>query len=149
MLFGCPRQNVNHSSENLKVIYIKRSMFYAINNYQFKTSEAKQFKPLKSLGWTGNVHFSTICEIIFLVSGPWKLNVVLEKSLKNGCNFLYEPWSGRSKAPNSQDILKEGPTVQGSDGLLVFWKNNAQTFCCKSLISYTVVFEVPELPRDF
>ena len=48
MLFGCPRQNVNHSSENLKVIYIKRSMFYAINNYQFKTSEAKQFKPLKS-----------------------------------------------------------------------------------------------------
>ena len=120
-------------------------MFYAINNYQFKTSEAKQFKPLKSLGWTGNVHFSTICEIIFLVSGPWKLNVVLEKSLKNGCNFLYEPWSGRSKAPNSQDILKEGPIVQGSDGLLVFWKNNAQTFCCKSLISYTVVFEVPEL----
>ena len=70
MLFGCPRQNVNHSSENLKVIYIKRSMFYAINNYQFKTSEAKQFKPLKSLGWTGNVHFSSICEIIFLVSGP-------------------------------------------------------------------------------
>ena len=45
MPFGCPRQNVNHSSESLKVIYIKRSMFYAINNYQFKTSEAKQFKP--------------------------------------------------------------------------------------------------------
>ena len=45
MLFGCPRQNVNHSLENLKVIYIKRSMFYAINNYQFQTSEAKQFKP--------------------------------------------------------------------------------------------------------
>ena len=45
MLLGCPRQNENHSSENLKVIYIKRSMFYAINNYQFKTCEAKQFKP--------------------------------------------------------------------------------------------------------
>ena len=68
MLFGCPRQNVNHSSENLKVIYIKRSMFYAIINYQFQTSEAKQFKFL--LEWTGNVHFSTICETIFLVSGP-------------------------------------------------------------------------------
>ena len=30
MLFGCLRQNINHSSENLKVIYIKCSMFYAI-----------------------------------------------------------------------------------------------------------------------
>ena len=28
MLFGCPRQNINHSSENFKVIYIKCSMFY-------------------------------------------------------------------------------------------------------------------------
>ena len=53
MLFGCPRQNINHSSENLKVIYIKRSMFYAIINFEFKTSElkmkrswrSKQFKP--------------------------------------------------------------------------------------------------------
>ena len=34
MLFGCPRQNINHSSENLKVIYIKRFLFYAIINYQ-------------------------------------------------------------------------------------------------------------------
>ena len=39
--------------------------------------------------------FFTMCEITFLVGGPWKSNVVLEKSLKislkNGCNFLYEP----------------------------------------------------------
>ena len=28
MLFGCPRQNINHSSEDFKVIYIKCSMFY-------------------------------------------------------------------------------------------------------------------------
>ena len=42
MLFGCPRQNINHSSENLKVIYIKCSTFYAISNYQFKTSELKK-----------------------------------------------------------------------------------------------------------
>ena len=41
MLFGCPRQNINHSSENLKVIYIKCSMFYVIINYKFKTSELK------------------------------------------------------------------------------------------------------------
>ena len=32
---------MNHSSENLKVIYTKCSMFYAIINYQFKTSELK------------------------------------------------------------------------------------------------------------
>ena len=32
---------MNHSSENLKVIYAKCSMFYAIVNYQFKTSELK------------------------------------------------------------------------------------------------------------
>ena len=44
---GCPRQNINHSSENLKVIYIKCSMFYAIINYQFKTSELKIEKLVK------------------------------------------------------------------------------------------------------
>ena len=46
MLFGSPRQNMNHSSENLKVIYIKCSMFYAIINYQFKTSELKNVEKL-------------------------------------------------------------------------------------------------------
>ena len=30
--------------------------------------------------------------IIFLVGGPWKSNVVLEKYLKSGRNFFYEPW---------------------------------------------------------
>ena len=54
-LFDCPRQNINHSSEKLKVIYIKRFfLFCAIINYQYKTSElkdaeklwwSKQFKP--------------------------------------------------------------------------------------------------------
>ena len=37
------------------------------------------------------MHFCKICEIKFLVGGPWKSNVVIENSLKNGCNFLYEP----------------------------------------------------------
>ena len=46
MLFGCGRQNINHSSENLKVIDIKCSMFYAIINYQFKTSELKNVEKL-------------------------------------------------------------------------------------------------------
>ena len=36
MLFGYPRRNTNHSSEKLKVICIKRSVFYAIINYQFR-----------------------------------------------------------------------------------------------------------------
>ena len=42
------------------------------------------------LEWTRNVNFCTVCEIIFLVSCPWKSNVVLEKFLKSGCNFLYD-----------------------------------------------------------
>ena len=48
MLFGCPRQNINHSSENLKVIYIKYSMFYAIINLinQFETSGLKNVEKL-------------------------------------------------------------------------------------------------------
>ena len=99
MFFGCPRQNINQSSENLKVIYTKCSMFYAIINYQFQRSELKnveklvkeRVQALSFIRLDRNVHFCTICEILFLVGGPWKSNVVLEKSLKNGCNFLYEP----------------------------------------------------------
>ena len=30
---------------------------------------------------------------ILLVGGPWKLNVFLEKFLKNGCSFLNELWT--------------------------------------------------------
>ena len=39
MLFGCPRRNINHSSEKLKVIHIKRFLFYATSNYNFNTGE--------------------------------------------------------------------------------------------------------------
>ena len=35
--FVCLRQNVNHSSENLKVIYVKCSMLFAIINCRVKT----------------------------------------------------------------------------------------------------------------
>ena len=42
MLFGCLRQNTNHSSENLKVIYRKCLMSYTIINYQFNTGELKK-----------------------------------------------------------------------------------------------------------
>ena len=41
MLLSCPKQNVNHSSEKLKVIYIKHFLFYVRINYRFKTSEMK------------------------------------------------------------------------------------------------------------
>ena len=46
MMFGCPRQNMNHNSEHLKVIYTKYSMFYAIINYQFKRSKLKNVETL-------------------------------------------------------------------------------------------------------
>ena len=37
---------MNHSSENLKVIHTKCSMFYAIINYQFKTRDLKNVEKL-------------------------------------------------------------------------------------------------------
>ena len=40
------------------------------------------------------MHSCTICEINVLVGVLWKSIEVLEKSLKNGCNCLYEPWTG-------------------------------------------------------
>ena len=46
MLSGCLRQNINRSSENLKVVYIKCSMCFAIIDYQFKTSELKNVEKL-------------------------------------------------------------------------------------------------------
>ena len=54
MLFGCPRQNINHSSENLKVIYIKCSMFCAIIDYQFKTGELTNVEKLVKLTVTAS-----------------------------------------------------------------------------------------------
>ena len=47
MLFGCQRQNINHMSENLKVIYIINTFFwfYAIFSINFnKTSELKNIE---------------------------------------------------------------------------------------------------------
>ena len=35
-----------NSSENLKVIYMKCSMFYAISNYELKTSELRTLDKL-------------------------------------------------------------------------------------------------------
>ena len=51
MLFGCPRQNINHSSENLKVIYMReedlsRKVEGGIINYQFKSNELKNVEKL-------------------------------------------------------------------------------------------------------
>ena len=39
-------QNINHSSENLKVIYAECSIFYTLINYQFKTRELKNVEKL-------------------------------------------------------------------------------------------------------
>ena len=84
MLFGFPRQNINHSSETFKVIYVKHCLFHARINYQFKTSELKNVKKLveetlQAL-WScyrmdmKNKHFFTMCEITFLVS-RWSLKI--------------------------------------------------------------------------
>ena len=79
---NCPQiqsKTKQKRSENLKVIYIKLSLFYALINHKFKTSELKNVgkvgkansSSLKLLfEQTGNVHFCTICESIFLVRGP-------------------------------------------------------------------------------
>ena len=68
------KQNINHSSEKLMVIYIRHFLFYARINYQCKTSELKNVEELLSkqvlLELTGNVHFCSICEITFPVGGP-------------------------------------------------------------------------------
>ena len=65
MLFACPRQNINHRSENLKVIYLNCSVFYAIINYQFKRSELKNVEKLVK-----QMCIFVLCEIVFLVGGP-------------------------------------------------------------------------------
>ena len=46
MLFGCPRQNINHSSEILNVIHIKRFLFYAMSNYNLNTGELEDVEKL-------------------------------------------------------------------------------------------------------
>ena len=43
------------------------------------------------LAWTGNVHLCTNLWLIFTVGSPCKSNLLHEKSMRNGCNFLYEP----------------------------------------------------------
>ena len=47
-MFGCLRHNINHisSDQNLNVILLKCSIFYARIYYQFKTSELKNVELL-------------------------------------------------------------------------------------------------------
>ena len=40
------QDNINNSSEKLKVIYIRHLLFYAIINYRFKISELKNVEKL-------------------------------------------------------------------------------------------------------
>ena len=43
------------------------------------------------LAWTGIVYVYTINEVAFLVGGPWKFNLLLEKSWKNVAIFCMNP----------------------------------------------------------
>ena len=94
--FGCSRQNINHSSENLKVIYVKLSLFYAIIIIH-KTSELKNvekvvkqvFQALKScyIDWECAFLYNLWNYIpvrwsLKIECGPYK---VLEKWLQSFC----------------------------------------------------------------
>ena len=45
-------------------------------------------------------------KITFLLVGPWKFDVALEKYLKTGCNFLYEPWWMKQNSHKSIERIK-------------------------------------------
>ena len=62
-----PNKEPSVTASGLKKCY----MFYALINYQFKTRELKNVEKLVK---QRNVHFCTICEIIFLV---YRLSVPL------------------------------------------------------------------------
>ena len=92
MLFGCLRQMIHHSSEKLKVIYIKRfclvqELIINLRQANRECGEANSSGLKVRSAWTGNLLFCTICEITFLEGGPWKSNVVLEESFKIAAIF--------------------------------------------------------------
>ena len=96
MLFGCLRLRINHNSEKLKVIYIKcfclmQELIVNLRQVNRECGEANSSGLKVLLEWTGNLHFCTICEITFLEGGPWKSNVVLEKSFKMVVIFCMNP----------------------------------------------------------
>ena len=75
MLFGCLRQRINHSSEKLKVIYIKRfclvqELIINLRQANRECGEANSSGLKVPSAWTGNLLFCTICEITFLEGGP-------------------------------------------------------------------------------
>ena len=96
MLFGCLRQRIHHSSEKLKVIYIKRfclvqELIINLRQANRECGEANSSGLKVRSAWTGNLLFCTICEITFLEGGPWKSNVVLEESFKIAAIFCMNP----------------------------------------------------------
>ena len=96
MLFGCLRQRINHSSEKLKVIYIKRfclvqELIINLRQANRECGEANSSGLKVRSAWTGNLLFCTICEITFLEGGPWKSNVVLEESFEIAAIFCMNP----------------------------------------------------------
>ena len=49
MLFGCVRQNINDSSEKLKLIYIKNFLSYAIKTSKLKNIEKSVEETVQTL----------------------------------------------------------------------------------------------------
>ena len=54
MLFGCVRQNINDSSEKLKLIYIKNFLSYAIKTSELKNIEKLVEETVQALRPCGN-----------------------------------------------------------------------------------------------
>lgn len=49
MLFGCVRQNINDSSEKLKLIYIKKFLSYVIKTSELKNIEKSVEQTVQAL----------------------------------------------------------------------------------------------------
>ena len=96
MLFGCLRQRIHHSSEKLKVIYIKRFCLVQeliINlrqaNRECGEANSSGLKVSVSVDW----EFAVLYNLWNYIPGRWSLKIECGpwRVLWNSCNFLYEP----------------------------------------------------------
>ena len=107
---------MNHSSENLKVIYTKCSMFYAIIDYQFETSELKNVEKLvKQTVQALKPYQNRLGMCIFVESVKlYSQQVVLENlmwSLKSGCKFCMNPGETRRLSINGVTKYARGTEI--------------------------------------
>ena len=90
MLFGCSRENINHSPENLKVIYTQLFVFYARINYHFKTKELKNVEKLVDQ----TVQASKSCQLglVFCMNPGCIINALTAFPIAFREEVLFSPW---------------------------------------------------------